>query len=495
MSFHVRDLVKSYSGVPVLKGVDLSVEDGEVHALLGANGAGKSTLIKCISGATTPDAGEIEIGGRSYARLTPRESRRAGVSVVYQELSVASTLSVGDNVFLGRELRRGPFVRSRSQRAEAREWLARMCVDLELDTRLSSVGVAEAQSVEIVKALRTRPQVLILDEPTASLTNKEAQQLALQMRSLKEHGVPLLYVTHRLGEVFDLADRVSILRGGRVVLSGPVRSFDRDQLVTAIVGRSVSAASPNGKARTVADAPMLRVDSLVGPGIGPIDFELRAGEILGIFGLVGAGRTELLETLFGARRLHAGTVELEGERLDLRHPTDAIAKGIALVPSDRPKNGLFPPMRADDNVLAPVLGRLGRHGLRRRGRERASFNRVSEALKLEPPRPDLEARSFSGGNQQKLVLGRWLQPAGGCRVLLLDEPTQGVDVGARRELYNALRRFSGDGHAAIVASGEPEELLQVADRVLILSRGRAAGMLRRGQITERRLIELAHLAE
>jgi ribose transport system ATP-binding protein len=497
MSFRVENLVKSYSGVPVLNGVDLAVDNGEIHALLGANGAGKSTLIKCISGATAPNSGTIVIAGRSFSALTPKESRRAGIAVIYQELSVASSLSVLDNIFLSDEIRFGPLVKAREQRAEARRWLTRMDLDLDLDTPLSSLGNADAQAIEILKALRASPNILILDEPTASLTDAEARQLAVQMRALKAHGVPLLYVTHRLGEVFDLADSVSILRGGEVVLSGPVKNFGRDDLVGAIVGplaaRRLNPQSVGGASGQA--TVMFRARSLLADGIGPIDLEVRKGEVLGLFGLVGSGRTELLETLFGARRLHAGTIELEERRLSLGTPSDAVAEGIALVPSDRARNGLFGSLRADENVMLPIIGRLARAGFRRRQAEKKAFAKVTDSLQLRPRRPDMEARRFSGGNQQKLVLGRWLQPQAGCRVLLLDEPTQGVDVGGRGDLYQALRHFADAGQCAILASGEPDELQQVVDRVVILSRGRIAGVLHRDEISERRLVEMAHLAE
>jgi ribose transport system ATP-binding protein len=248
-------------------------------------------------------------------------------------------------------------------------------------------------------------------------------------------------------------------------------------------------------ARSEAGEPLLAARGLVGPGIGPIDLEARPGEILGVFGLVGSGRTELLETLFGARKLHAGSVERDGEPVRLRRPADAVSAGIALVPSDRLRKSVFPTLKAGDNVLLPSLSRLSRLGWRRRSHEREAFSSVTQQLNLQPQRRDLEARRFSGGNQQKLVISRWMQSGDDCRVLLLDEPTQGVDVGARKDLYDALRRFADSGRAVVVTSSEPEELLQLAHRVVVLSRGRAVGSLRGADITERRILELAHLGE
>jgi ribose transport system ATP-binding protein len=494
-TFEIRDLKKSYAGVPVLKGVSLSVQGGEIHALLGANGAGKSTLIKCVAGVTSPDSGEIEISGRVYSSLTGRQSREAGVAVVYQELSVAQTLNVVDNVFLGDELTWGPFIRRRRQSEEARANLAELGLELNGRALLESLSTAEAQAIEIVKALRRKPGVLILDEPTASLTEAEAKRLGNQMRTLRGQGVPLLYVTHRLDEVFELADRVSILRGGRVVLSEAVKDCTTADLVDAIVGHSGSTRGRGGRARRPGVTPLLEVEDLVAPGIGPIDLQLHPGEVLGVYGLVGSGRTELLEGIYGARRLYGGKVRLGGRQVKLGRPTDAVSAGVALVPSDRKHKGIFGQLSAEDNMVLPVTRKLSRLGMRRRGQELRAFDSMAGELQLQPKSKSLEGRRFSGGNQQKLVVGRWLQPAVGCHVLLLDEPTQGVDVGARTELYRALRKFVGENRGAIVVSSEPEELLQIADRVLILSRGSVVAEVPHHEITESHLLELAHLGE
>ena len=497
MAFSVTSLSKAYAGVPVLKDVDLSVEDGEIHALLGANGAGKSTLIKCISGAVQPDAGDIVVGGQHFHSLNPKEGRRAGVAVIYQELALAMTLNVTDNIFLGQELRVGPFVRRRAQRIEAVRWLHQLGVDLNPQADLAKVGSAEMQLVEIVKSLRTHPKVLILDEPTASLTELEAEQLRQHLLSLKQRNLPVLYVTHRLGEVFGLADRVTVLRGGAVVLTSAVRDVTREDLVEAIVGRQLGGGLSAAEDEKVeARKPLMSVSRLVASGIGPLDLELHPGEILGIFGLVGSGRTELLETLFGARRMHSGVIELAGRRLTLRDTADAVAAGIALVPSDRLRTSIFGSMSSLDNMLLPSFVRLGRLGFRRRGHERRAFSQVAETMNLQPRLNDLEARRFSGGNQQKLVLGRWLQQGQPCTVLLMDEPTQGVDVGGRRDLYDALRDFTGVGERCVVfTSSEPEELLQLTRRVAVLSAGAIVGVLRGEEITERALLELAHTQE
>jgi ribose transport system ATP-binding protein len=493
MSFAVRGLTKSYGGVEVLGGVDLDVSDGEIHALLGANGAGKSTLIKCLTGAIQPDAGVMTLAGRQVSAMTPREARQAGIAVVYQDLSLAATLDVADNMFLGQELRWGPFVRKRAQRREAARWLAEMGAEISPTADLAALGNAGLQVVEIAKALRAGPSVLILDEPTAALSEREAETLGRRLTSLKARNLPMLYVTHRLGEVFALADRVTVLRGGRVTLTGRVADMDRDRLVAAIAGESVERQRPSLAVRN--GPPLLVAEGLVAPGIGPASFEVRSGEILGVFGLVGSGRTELLETLFGSRRAHGGRVTLDGRKLRLGDPGGAVAAGLALVPSDRLRKSILGTLAAGDNALLPSYRALSLFGLRRAGREREIFDAATTKLHLRPSRLDLEARRFSGGNQQKLVIARWLNAIQNCRVLMLDEPTQGVDVGARRDIYEALAASAASGRGVLITSSEPEELSQVAHRVIVLSHGRVVAALEGEAVTESRLLSLAHALE
>lgn len=492
MAFAVEKLRKSYGGVPVLRGVDLDVRDGEIHALLGANGAGKSTLIKCICGAVAPDAGTITIDGTSHASLSPRTSREAGISVVQQELAVALSLTVADNIFLGAELRWGPFRRRRAQRAEARDWLGLLGANIEPDASPETLGNAELQMVTIVRALRSRPKVLILDEPTAALSEHEAEILGNQLLRLREAKLPILYVTHRLSEVFAIADRVSVLRGGEIVLTGKVRDLSRDRIVEAIVGDAVKRARAVDRDLSSAPEAML-VDGLLGPRIGPLTFDLKEGEILGVYGLVGSGRTELLETLFGATAREEGRVFLQDTDYRPRCPADAVAAGVALVPADRLRKSIIAGMSANDNLLLSRFRHLARFGLRSFSREQCDFKETGGQLGLRPMLPALEARRFSGGNQQKLVIGRWLSSLGRCRVLMLDEPTQGVDIGARADIYGALRRAAAGGQTSlIVTSSEPDELLQIADRVMVLAGGRIVGMLAGSEITESAMISLAH---
>lgn len=494
MGIAVEGLSKSYGAAEVLSGIDLDVGEGEIHALLGANGAGKSTLIKCLSGATAPSSGRILIDGAPFAAMRPEEARAAGIAVVHQEPSVALSLNVRENIFLGNELRFGPFVRRRAERREARRWLSELGVDLAPEADLADLGNAELQLIEIIKAIRVRPKVLILDEPTAALSEQEARLLGAHLRRLREQGLPMLYVTHRLSEVFALADRVSVLRGGGIVLSGPVGDFTPEEVVDAIVGGAVNRARvtiPPARRR-----PMLAAEGLRAPRLGPVDLRADTGEILGVFGLVGSGRTELLETLFGAHPAAGGRMTLEGADYAPADPIAAVARGVALVPSDRLRKSVIGGLSARDNMLIPGLGAFGRLGLRDLRREARAFDGAAARLDLRPRAPELEARRFSGGNQQKLVIARWLNGGPAPRLLLLDEPTQGVDVGARKDIYAALRALAATGETAvIVTSSEPEELRQIAHRVLVLADGRVAGMLAGEEVTEARMLFLAHAAE
>jgi ribose transport system ATP-binding protein len=493
--FEVVGLVKSFGGVPVLRGVDFSVRNGEIHALLGANGAGKSTLIKCISGAEKPTAGEIWIQGERHSSLTPIQSQAAGVAVIYQTPSLALSLNVWENVYLGIEPAWGPIRRSRLARRTTGEILRELGSTVSPDDRLESLSNADLQVVEIAKALVKAPTVLILDEPTSALTKREVDQLSKQMFKLRERGLPILFVTHRLSEALELADRVSVLRGGEIVVSAKTSEIGRAELVSAIAGHAMPQSAKR-KARAVSER-VLEVEGLMANGIGALSFSTGEGEIVGLYGLAGAGRTELLEAIAGANKITDGAVRLRGGRLAALTPARAVGAGIVLVPSDRLRKSLFPSLSAETNLTLPSLAKLSTMGwLRSRKRERGVFSASADMLRLKPNAPNNDAQTFSGGNQQKLVIGRWLNSVTDAQVLLLDEPTDGVDVGARDDLYVAIEDFvAGAGKSVLYASSEPEELIRIADRVIVLSRGQIAGIVAGADLTERNLLELAHKGE
>jgi ABC-type sugar transport system ATPase subunit len=515
-NLRMRGLAKSFGGVRALDGVDLTVPAGQVHALLGHNGAGKSTLIKCLGGAFPPDEGTIEIGGTSYARLTPRESIAAGVAIIYQTLSVVDALTVAENIFLGQEWTRHGRIDRRAQEEAAAGLLERVAATCSPRDRVGELPMGQRQLVEVAKALSRSASVLVLDEPTAALSGAESDALAERVEDLRIQGLSIVYVTHLLSEVERLADAVTVLRDGRVAHHSALAGHTRGDLVAAIAGRqphgevaphgeasaegkavpdgeAVPDVQPSCRAERAPGPARLTVDGLRGPGFGPVSLTVGEGERVGLFGLIGSGRTRMLETLFGRRRASGGTIRL-GERIvSPAGPAAALAAGIALVPADRRAQGLFPSLSAQDNVLLPSIRPLARAGVRALGAERRIFGTVSGAIGLRPVRPGLPAGAFSGGNQQKLVLGRWINEARQVEVLLLDEPTQGVDVGARQEIYQVVSTLAAErGTAVLFASSDPEEIVALADRCLIVSGGRIVGELTGPDLTEQALLSAAH---
>ncbi|MER5834089.1 sugar ABC transporter ATP-binding protein [Streptomyces sp. NPDC002130] len=490
-NLRISGLTKSFGGVRALDGVDLTVPAGQVHALLGHNGAGKSTLIKCLGGAYPPDAGTIEVGGRSYTRLTPRESIASGVAIIFQTLSVVDALTVAENIFLGQEWTRHGRIDRRAQEDVAAGLLERVAAKCSPRDRVGDLPMGQRQLVEIAKALSRSAAVLVLDEPTAALSGAETDALAERVEDLRTQGLAIIYVTHLLGEVERLADAVTVLRDGRVAHHATVAGRTRRELVEAIAGSPAQAARKTR--RRSPTPPRLVVEALQGPGFGPVGLTVAAGERVGLFGLIGSGRTRILETLYGRRRATAGTMRVGDRTVGPARPADALAAGIALVPADRRAQGLFPTMTAQDNALLPSVRPLSRFGVRALRSERRVFGALADAVGLRPARPGLPAGAFSGGNQQKLVLGRWINEARHVDVLLLDEPTQGVDVGARQEIYRVVSDLAEErGTAVLFASSDPEEIVALADRCLIVAQGRIVGELSGAELTEQALLSTVH---
>jgi len=466
----ISGLRKSFGSVPVLNGVDLEFAPGEVHALLGANGAGKSTLLGCLSGAIVPSSGVITAGGRDHDSFTPRSAFEAGTAIIYQQFQLASTLTVADNVFLGDELRT-PLgtVRRGEQDRVTRDLLSRLDVELDPRAVVETLTVGQQQVVEIARALRREPEVLILDEPTAALGRHEVEALLELVRRLAhDQGIAVVFVTHILGEVMAVADHVSVLRGGSVLWSRRRSRVKLHDLVAGISPERVDSITDS--ARPLGDE-LVRLDGLQTSYCGPIDLSIAAGEIVGVFAMLGGGRTNLLETLAGARPVRGGTVTIAGEPARLGTVADAMGSGFALVASDRPRQSLFASLTALENLLMPHYRRLSR-GLRRQRRETQIFQDVARRIQLAPPAPGQEATAFSGGNAQKMVVGRWLAGIDDVRLLLLDEPTQGVDVGSRSQIYGLLRVYVADGGRAVLfATSDPDEAVALADRILVLVDG------------------------
>jgi ribose transport system ATP-binding protein len=478
-------IAKAFSGVTVLDDVDFDLEAGETHALLGGNGAGKSTLMKILEGVYTLDRGTIEFDGEAVELGSPQAARRHGVAMIFQELSLVPTLTVAQNIYLTREARtRGGLLDDRALERQAGELLAELGVDVDPRTEVRRLGAATMQLVEIAKALSQDARVLIMDEPTASLARSEVDALFRIIERLEERGIAIVYITHRLEEVMAVADRVTVLRDGRLVGTRPTSELDVEALIELIVGSSVGRALERGE-RSVdrSGTPLLSLRAVsTATGLHGIDLDLYAGEIVGIAGLMGSGRSELARAVFGIDALRAGEIRLRGERVRIRRPADAIELGIVLVPEDRRTQGLVLGHSVERNLTLALLRRLSRGGLLDDGQGAAIAERYVARLGIRTRSLDTPVRRLSGGNQQKVVLAKWL--ATEPEVLILDEPTVGVDVNTRSEIADLVRALADQGKAVLVISSELAEVLALADRILVLREGRIHRCVGRAEVAD-----------
>lgn len=469
-------ITKSFAGVRALRGVDFELRAGEVHALLGENGAGKSTLIKVVTGAHRPDDGEIAIAGREARNLTPPLAHRLGVACIYQQPALFPDLTVAENIGLRLEgaatWRRIDWSRRRTQAAEL---LARVGATIAPEAEVRALSMPEQQLVEIACALGAGARIVVMDEPTASLTRREQERLYAVVRDLRASGVGVIYISHRLEEIFALADRVTVLRDGASVGTHPVAGIDEAGLIKLMVGREVQQLYP--PADGAPGAPVLELEQVgcASAGVRPVTLAVRAGEIFGLAGLVGAGRTELARVLFGLTPAESGTVKLGGVPVQVRSAAEAIAHGIAYVPEDRRRHGVILEMPVEENITMAVHRRLFAGGWLRRGAERVLAEGFIRDLAVKTAGPAAAAGTLSGGNQQKVSLARWL--ATKPRVLILDEPTQGVDVGAKSEIHRIIRRLAKEGLAVILISSDLPEVLGMSDRIGVMRGGELAAVL------------------
>jgi ribose transport system ATP-binding protein len=486
-----RGISKAFPGVQALQDVSLTLRRGEVLAVVGENGAGKSTLMKILAGVYTPDAGEIHIDGKPVIIPDVERSQKLGIVLIHQELNLAENLDVAGNIFLGREPTVGGPLRLIRRRiaTDAEPVLRRIGLDVSPRTRVSNLSIGQQQMVEIARALSLKSRVLIMDEPTSSLTQRETDRLYDVIRDLKRDGISVLYISHRLKEVEVIADRVTVLRDGRNAGALDKHQINHEAMVRLMVGRELRQFFQRSRTAP-ADKPVLQVRGLRwAENQIPIDLTLRAGEIVGMAGLIGSGRTELAETLFGVRPMLAGAVDVAGEFTPIRGPRDAIGAGLYLVPEDRRSQGLVLAESVRNNISLPSLDRLRQFHLVARGRERDLAETQVVQLNIRTPTISQLVSLLSGGNQQKVVLGKWL--GRNPRVLILDEPTRGVDVGAKSEIYAIMDRLAADGLAVLMISSDLEEILGMSDRVLVMHEGRLAGELARGQMTEEAVMTLA----
>ena len=484
----VSALSKSFPGVRALDAVDFEVCAGEIHALVGENGAGKSTLVKTLGGGVVPDSGTITLGGVPLRLGHPLASRQRGIDVIYQEFTLVPELSAAANIFLGREPGR-IVLRTAEMRREAQRILDSLGAQVGADEPAGGLSVAQQQMVEIARALGGRPRVLVLDEPTAALTERDAARLFGLLRDLRARGLGIVYISHRLSEIFDIADRVTVLRDGRRVATAPVSSVDRAQMIRWMVGRDLADEFPPREAQP--GAPLLDVRGLTArPYCHDVSFSVRQGEIVGLAGLVGAGRTSVALALLGAIA-SVGDIQLEGRPLRARRPSEAMAQGVGYVTEDRAHKGIFPLLSACANATITRLDAFARLGVIRQARERDVAARTAATVGLDRARLPQSAGTLSGGNQQKvLVVRNLIAPP---RLLILDEPTRGIDVGAKREIYDVMNHLTSEGMGILMISSELPEILGMSDRVVVMREGRTTGELLRRDATAEAVMHLATL--
>ena len=497
-----RGIHKRFGVVTALDDVSVAFRPGEIHGLVGENGAGKSTLTKIIAGAQPPDRGEVVVGGEVVDFGAPADALEMGIVVIYQELSLVPELSIAANVFLGHEPRKLRMLDERGMRRRTNELLERLGAKFDARRLAGELSVADQQLAEIARALNRESRLIIMDEPTAALPAEAHEHLFGVVRSLRDDGTAVVYISHELPDVFALCDRVTVMKDGRHVVTSDVADTNRDDVIRAMVGRTLGELFPPRRAaRVPSAAPALEVESLSLPKhFANIDLRLERGEVLGLAGLVGSGRTSLARSLFGSPpgfggpRAVRGTVKVDGREVKIRGVGDAIRAGIAYVPEERKTDGLALELSIADNNALPQLRGLSHLGITNRGREAAKAQEQVEALGIRTPSVQTEAGNLSGGNQQKIVLGKWLSR--GCDVLLLDEPTRGVDVGAKVEIYNLLRRLTEEGLAILLISSDMPEVLGLSDRLAVMRRGRIVGAFDdAAAVSEEEVIRLALGAE
>ena len=485
----VRGVAKGFPGVQALAGVDLDVYPGEVHVLLGENGAGKSTLMKILAGVHRPDAGTITLRGEGVRIASPKHAQALGISTIYQEFNLVPDLTVAENLFFGHEPMLLPgVVDFKTLNANARAFLDELDLRVAPDSLVRGLGVAQMQLVEIAKALTTQAAILTMDEPTATLSEREAERLFATIRKLEARGVAIIYISHRMPELFALGKRVTVMRDGRSVGARVMGETTPEDLIRLMVGRDLSEVYPP-PAGTPPGAELLSAANMRIPGVlNGCSVRVQAGEIVGIAGLVGSGRTELLRAIFGADRAE-GEVKVRGQAVRIRSPRDGVRAGIGFLTEDRKGQGLALGMTVRENTTMASLPRFGRLGLLDHAAERAETQTFIEKLGIRTPSGEQTAKNLSGGNQQKVVLAKWLSTD--ANVLFFDEPTRGIDVGARAEIYALMRQLAAQGKGILMVSSDLPEVLGMSDRIYVMSHGRIAGELPRAEASQERILALA----
>jgi ribose transport system ATP-binding protein len=484
----MRGICKRFPGVQALRDASLEVAPGEVHVLLGENGAGKSTLMNVLCGQLAADAGAISFSGRPISPQSPMDAENHGLVMIHQELNLVPGLTVAENIFLGHEPTRGGLIQKDVMDRVSRDLLNRLGCGVDPDTPVAELSVAEQQLVEIAGALRQEARLLVMDEPTAALAENEIEVLFGVIRSLCREGVPVIYISHRMREIFSIGDRVTVMRDGHTVGTRDVKGTTVGELIQMMVGRTIVEQIP--KKEVALGDPILEVEELAREGVlEPVTFKIHAGEILGVAGLMGSGRTELARVIFGADRADGGCVRVCGKILVHGTPGESIAAGLGFLTEDRKQQGLVLQLSVKENITLTSLDELSDFGVLDLGRERAQAQIMVDRLNIRTASLDQITVNLSGGNQQKVVLARWI--AARCRVLLFDEPTRGIDVGAKVEIYELIGELVEQGVAILLISSEMSELIGLADRVAVMHEGALQGVLPRAEVTQERIMELA----
>lgn len=489
MQIEMQGIYKSFSGNTVLKDAGFTLRSGEIHALMGENGAGKSTLMKILTGVYTKDEGRILVDGNEVCYRSPQEAEKAGIVFIYQELNVLYDLTVEENMFLGKEIRQGMGIcDKKAMRAEVKRVLQSLGVDISPTRRMDELSVGQQQMIEIAKALMVNAQVIIMDEPTAALTQSETSVLFRVVRSLKEKGVSIIYISHRMEEIFELCDRVTVLRDGAYIDTKNISDTDMNDVVRMMIGREIGERFP---ARSVVPGEVVfEVKGLTSPGIfRDISFRVRKGEVLGVAGLMGAGRTEIMQAIFGSIPVTDGKLYLDGKEISVRSPQQAMKYGLGFITEDRKVEGLMLEDSIMKNISIANLGRVSVHGVLNRKTEKELTEKGIEEVNIRCTGPLAEAGTLSGGNQQKVVFAKWIYTD--PRVLILDEPTRGVDIGAKKEIYNIINQLAAKGVAIIMVSSELPEVLGMSDRVLVIHEGEVSGEVTREEANQENVMILA----
>lgn len=485
----MKGVCKEFPGVKALEDVQLELEAGEVHALLGENGAGKSTLIKVLGGIYTKDQGQIWIDGQEVQIHSVEDARKYGISIIHQELMMVPHLSIAENIFLGQE-KTGRFgsLSLKKQEAEAQRMLDDFGLQLSAATLLGALTIAQQQMIEIVRAVSFGAKIIVMDEPTSSLSNKEVDILFDTVRKLKASKIGIIYISHRMSELDEIADRVTVMRDGKYIATVRVSETTKEKLVALMVGRELS--SYYTKTNTATDEVILKAENLCDGGmVKDVSFDLRKGEILGFAGLVGAGRTEAMQILFGLSKKKAGTIELYGKEVSFRTPQEAMQAGIGLVPEDRKKLGLFPDQSVRFNMTITVLERFIKNLRFKKSYEKQVTQEYIDKMETKAAGMEQVISGLSGGNQQKVIIGRWLLATN--KILILDEPTRGVDVLAKAEIYEIMNHLAQQGLSIIMISSELPELINMSDRVVVMSHGVSTGILERDELDQEKIMLLA----